>query len=208
MSVLRSERQLAVILANKLHSHYGYEVFRNVNPASANFREYWAKWFSGEPLLPQPDVDLLVVDLGDLIAIELKYIVLSRQKGRRILKRRYYEGIGQVLALLRYGFERVQLWHCFDESIDVAHIARFLENTYDLIYKLKLPIGYAALRVVEDQGEVLLKEIHRSYGDPPLFEYDHPPDPRRFKASNPLCEEREAKRVREFIEHILRIPRA
>ena len=169
MSVLRSERQLAVILANKLHSHYGYEVFRNVNPASANFREYWAKWFSGEPLLPQPDVDLLVVDLGDLIAIELKYIVLSRQKGRRILKRRYYEGIGQVLALLRYGFERVQLWHCFDGSIDVAHIARFLENTYDLIYKLKLPIGYAALRVVEDQGEVLLKEIHRSYGDPPLF---------------------------------------
>jgi hypothetical protein len=69
MSVLRSERQLAVILANRLHSRYGYEVFCNVNPASANFREYWVKWFSGEPPIPQPDVDLLVVDLGDLIAI-------------------------------------------------------------------------------------------------------------------------------------------
>lgn len=197
------EMQLAEILAEKLQSCYRYDkVHSNTNPGASRFRDCYVEWFGSEPLLAQPDIDLLVVDLGDLIGIELKYFKLD--KGR--FKRSYYEGIGQALALLRYGFDNVQLWHCFDQQVDEAIVARSWQNVHDLIYSLKLPIGYGALRVVKEGGEVALKEVLPSCTDPPLLEYDKPPNPRRFKVGNPLREETEAKRMREFIQHVLRIP--
>lgn len=73
-----NERQLARTLSNVLPLRYRYKAFANVNPASANLREYWSEWFSGEPMLAQPDVDLVVAGLGDLIGIELKYLRLTR----------------------------------------------------------------------------------------------------------------------------------
>lgn len=161
-------------------------------------------------MLAQPDVDLVVADLGDLIGIELKYLRLTRQKDKLIFQSPYYEGIGQALALLCYGFDYVQLWHCFDQDIDVTKVARSMESTRSLLHKLELPLGYAALRVMREGKEVIPREIHGSFGDPPLLEYEQAPDPRRYIRSelrNPICREVGAKRMREFIEHVLRIPK-
>lgn len=200
---VRSEKQLARIIAENLRSCYGYEgVYANVTPAAAKFRDYHLEWFRQEPLLAQPDVDILVVHRGDLVGIELKYFKL--QAGR--FKRSYYEGIDQALALLRYGFDYVQLWHCFDEEVEAGQVTRFVENTWDLVYRLKLPIGYASLRLVKQGHRVSTKEMHVIAGQ--IWDYDKPPEIGRIQGDtkNPLRDQPDAKSIREFIQHVLRIP--
>jgi hypothetical protein len=200
---MRSEKQLAGIIAEELRSCYGYDrVFPNVTPTASKFRDYHLQWFGQEPLLAQPDVDILIVHGGDLAGIELKYFKL--QTGQ--FKRSYYEGIGQALALLRYGLDYVQLWHCFDQEVEPTQVIRFVENTRDLINKLTLPIGYASLRLLKEGHDVSAKEMHVIAGQ--IYDYDKPPEIRRIQGDtkNPLREQPEAKRIREFIQHVLRIP--
>jgi hypothetical protein len=200
---VRSEKQLAGIIAETLGSCYTYAaVHANVAPGASKFRDYYLKWFGQEPPLLQPDIDMLVVYGRDLVGIELKYFKL--QSGR--LKRSYYEGIDQALGLLRYGFDYAHLWHCFDQEVDATQVSRFVENTRDLVSKLTLPIAYGSLRVVRQGEHVLTKEIQAFAGQ--IYEYDKPPEVRRIQgdSKNPLREQPEAKKVREFIQHVLRIP--
>jgi hypothetical protein len=200
---VRSEKQLARVIAGNLRRCYRYDgVYANVTPGASKYRDYYFEWFSQEPPLAQPDVDILVVHMGDLVGIELKYFKL--QTGQ--FKRSYYEGIGQALALLRYGFDYVQLWHCFDQEVEPTQVTRFVENTGDLINKLKLPVGHASLRLLKQEHDVSANEMHVVAGQ--IYDSDKPPDIRRFQTEtrNPLREQVEAKRMREFIQHVLRIP--
>ena len=200
---VRSERQLAKIIAGELRSCYRYDlVYPSFAPGAAKFRHYYREWFGRAPRLAQPDIDILVVQRADLVGIELKYFKLQRGQ----FKRSYYEGIGQALALLRYGFDYVQLWHCFDQQVEATQVMRFVENTWDLVYKLKLPIGYASLRLQGQEHHVSTKQIHVIAEH--ITEDERPPDitGSRSETKNPLREQDESKRMREFIQHVLRIP--
>lgn len=203
-----SERQLASRLATDLPEEYSsIRIARsNINMESRRFRKYWESAYPGEAPPAKPDIDLFVVQFNEFTGIELKNIRLLKANGRKVVSHPYYAGLGQALALLRFGFDFVQLWHCFRDEIPDKVIAKSMRDTWHLIYDLKLPIGFARLKVSERDRDFSVIEVHDSFGDPPLYEYDKPPDPTRFRAENPLRDTPEGQRIREFISHILQIP--
>ena len=173
---------------------------------SRRLRKYWESAYPGEPPPAKPEIDLFVVQSNELTGIELKNVRLVKLNGRKVISHPYYAGLAQALALLRFGFDFVQLWHCFRDEIPHKVIAKSMRDTWQLIYDLKLPIGFAGLKVSERDRDFSMTEVHASFGDPPLYEYDKPPDPARFWVENPLRDTPEWQKIREFISHILQIP--
>ncbi|MFC2079175.1 hypothetical protein ACFLSZ_04270 [Candidatus Bipolaricaulota bacterium] len=65
----------------------------------------------------QPDIDICFLFDGELCAAELKVF----PRGRRSAS--FYEGIGQALALHRYGVERAALWLVFEDENQLRRLA-------------------------------------------------------------------------------------
>jgi len=61
----------------------------------------------------QPEIDMILCKGDSMTAVELKYF---KRKGGG-LNHSFYEGIGQTLALLRWGFDHAALWQLFEDSI-------------------------------------------------------------------------------------------
>jgi hypothetical protein len=202
------ETQLAARLRDILPTAYmGIRIARsNVNLESADLMRYWTSTYPGYPPPPKPDIDLFVVQRNEFTGIELKNVRPVTSNARKVVSHPFYAGLGQALALLRFGLDSVQLWHCFRDEIPDKVIAKSMRDTWQLTYELKLPIGFAALKVSERDGDFSMTEVHASFGDPPLLEYDSLPDPARFRAENPLRNTPEGQKTREFISHILQIP--
>jgi len=209
-----NEKQLAKLLGhyNALEREYNQYKFVTANTALARmgFGDYWEEHFKGKPPPVRPEIDVLLYYRlwKQLLALEIKYISHTADVA-------YYEGLDQTLALLRLGFDYVQLWHCFASSVSDEQIQAHIEDTRALLTDMYLwlneksldfPIDYAHLKVIEAEGKVTLKEIFPSYGTQPLIEYERPPDPTRFWKDNPLKDKDEPKRIREFIYHVFRLP--
>lgn len=170
----------------------------NINPASAGFRRRWEKDFSVEAPLPQPEIDLLVIRRNQWIGIELKYLKYQRAGKSRLALPPYYSGIGQALALLRYGFDSVSLWHCFSSLVDEEDILKRAGQTADLIHDLTLPIGYVTL-IAEDQDVVTFRTASVYRYPVRLVIEPGVPNPFLHGRPNPFRDEEDAKRIREFI---------
>lgn len=198
---LSREPQLANHLAAALEDQYERirQVETDINPESAAFRRRWEKAFSTEAPIPQPQIDLLVVRDNTWLGIELKYIKYQRARKNRLVLPSYYEGIGQALALLRYGFDSVSLWHCFSSLIDRHDILYRADQTGALIQDLGLPIGYVTLIVEEEREEVNLRTAIVSHYPTELKIEDALPDPFSGTRTSPFRDRKEARRVREFI---------
>jgi len=120
--LIKSELNLARVLKQELAPSFK-EVFVNVNLASNKFYPHWKKWH-GEPLpSAQPQIDLLLVDNTlCLLAAELKWFRKTK-KGQ--INHPFYAGIGEALALLRFGFKVVSLWQFFNEELGVEAVNIF-----------------------------------------------------------------------------------
>lgn len=147
MSVFRDERDLAVFLARDLvRNEYRVCLGLTLIPP----------WRPPPPSCPQPvryveqpEIDMLIIDKnsGAIHAVELKYFRLVK-KGERVgLNYPFYSGLDEALALLRFGFERVSLWHAFDQGIPADTVQRYLDEIVELIRGLKMPIGYRAFEI-------------------------------------------------------------
>lgn len=102
-------------------------------------------------LFLHPDIDILLSPEAEvppkLIGVEVKVIYLGNGDRANI---RFYEGLDEALALLRFGLDAVRLWQVFvmpetDENAREQMISRFVEYQLpmrDIIRTLQLPIGY------------------------------------------------------------------
>ena len=178
----------------------GYTVYTNINLASYDYKKYWTKWHIEDIPTLQPQIDLLLVKKEDfsIRAIEVKYFEM---KGKRIDKS-YYDGIGEALALMNFGFESVALWHCFHKDVPPKQMQKYALRTLNLRETLSLRFDYGCLRFVEENGNFTFKTL-----TPPTFHYlydDIPPILSVF--TNPFKYQADAQRIMDFIRHVLRIP--
>jgi hypothetical protein len=204
---LTEEQRMIRDMARDFAEYSSVRIARsNINTESRRLRKYWESAYPGEPPPAKPAIDLFVVQFDEFTDIELKNVREVKANGRKVVSHPYYAGLGQALALFRFGFDFVQLWHCFRDEITDKVIAKSMRDTWQLIYDLKLPIGFAGHKVSERDRDFSMSEVHVSFGDPPPYEYDKPPDPARFWVETPLRDTPEWQKIREFISHILRIP--
>jgi hypothetical protein len=196
MAAFKDENDLANHLQKMLAPKFK-DVQANVNLASRKFYEDWKKWWNSDNPLAQPQIDLLFVssDLS-LVAAELKYYRLSENAP---LNQPYYSGIDEALALLKFGFTCVSLWHFYDSEVPAELMKTYVRNCWNLTGWLGLRINYEAFRVYGRQ-ETDFKQISLSS----LSEVSPMFSP--YGASNPLVDNWDAKKARDFIRKALRIP--
>ena len=180
-------------------------VFSNKN--LKGIEKYWEINFKPPAPLPQPDIDLLIADIGfKLHAVELKYIRVNKD-GR--ISHSYYEGIDGALSLLLFGVQGAYLWQCFDENVPPRIVNDYGRNAEKLIIKLKLPIGYSALRVLKINDKIDFKEITPTTKEE-ISERDRLPY--IGLAKNPMLEDKflrkDLKNVKDFLRKKLGIARA
>lgn len=84
---------------------------------------FWAKEYSGEP---------------KIYASEVKYFRLV--KGA--VYPNIYEGLGEAMMLLTFGFDCVSLWHLFDPEIPSETVSRYRDLTQNLVSVVYSPINY------------------------------------------------------------------
>lgn len=97
------------------------------------------------PVLNEVDM-ILVSQQGQVRAIEVKCFDLNGGS----FTRPFYDGIGQSLSLLRYGFDYVALWHLFSSNIDQVRFDRYGAGTWWFIRnQLGLPLDFSYFKVDE-----------------------------------------------------------
>lgn len=195
--MIKNELQLARKLKETLTSDFR-DVFDNINLASSAFYPYWEKWF-GEPVFsPQPQIDLLMVDTDlHLLGVELKYF---RKKPNGDINHPFYAGIDQALALLRFGFWVVSLWHFFDRELDAEDYRRLYSNCFSLVNFLDLPINYRAYRIIDDVDKLYLVELY------PNTEAKIEALPSAYGRDNPYELHLNAQRLQDTLRSVLKIP--
>jgi len=168
-----------------------YNPYTKVNLASYKADEHFEKWFkTGMPQLMQPEVDVITCEeRGRKVnGYEVKYFRMT-DKG---INYSYYEGLGEALALLKFGFDRVALVHVFDGKVPKEQSESYAKNMASLLKKLQLPIDYRYYRVEEAPvGKLLSSE--------PYFDAQSP-------TSNPFIYEEDSKKALAIIRSSLRIP--
>jgi len=211
MSVFENEKDLVLFLEEKIKREgYYEETYSDINLASRRFYPYWRKWFGKCPSdylfpLAQPQIDLIVVDKDHhLLGAEIKYLRLKKSRAELP----FYAGIEEALALLRFGFLCVSLWHCFDfkgDNKNVGDIRKYREATHKLVSTLNLPINYSALWITKSK-----RGKEAIYLPPSQSIYDtiqsQPKLPPLHGKENPLRSMPEVKKIREFLRMSLKIP--
>lgn len=198
---MKDETDLASVLKSNLKEQFK-EVCSNINLASYNFYKHWKKWFG--PIMPpaQPQIDLLLVDSRfQILAVELKYF--------RIIKKArvnypFYDGIEEALALLRFGFLCVSLWHCFDVEVPISVVSRYTREATNLINALNLPIEYRGILIDKSDDNVVFKRFSAVAGA--IYVAQEPELPSCYGKLNPLKSTEDSKKMLDFLRSILRIP--
>jgi hypothetical protein len=105
----------------------------------------------------QPEFDLIFLDANDnLNGIEIKYLNAS-DNGYNLP---YYLGIGQAMALQRFGFDHVGLWLLVGPNVSDKALNSYGAEAWTFIRKEpKLNIEYSYIRVLEEQGKTRFSVI-------------------------------------------------
>jgi hypothetical protein len=193
--MLKNELQLAGLIREKLTPDFK-KVYSNVNPASSKFYPHWEEWF-GQPVpCAQPQIDLLLVDSRLwLLAVELKYF--RKTKGK--ISHPFYAGIGEALALLRFGFMVVSLWHFFDDQLALEETEKLRRSCSQLIQSLELPIEYSGVKIEKGDAQIQFRQL---YADD--SEAEGLPSP--YGRSNPFRSNIDSQRIQDFLRNALKIP--
>jgi hypothetical protein len=210
MSLFKDEHALARYWRDKLKGVYP-KVYVNINPASHRFYDYWKEWWAGISSPPaQPQIDLVIVNVHALLAVELKYFRMIDYKGTKRVNYPFYVGIEEALSLLRFGFECISLWQCFDREVPNDIISRYEPAVSSLINTIEIPINYESFFLDEYQNKIHAYPIRG--GKPFWFETTDTGKraimlPSPHGVVNPLKDKAEAKKMLDFLRSVLRIPR-
>jgi hypothetical protein len=136
---LEKQKYFLILGEGEKQFYTTYRVYLNkpVRTQSKKFIRFWkAEGLDPADIPPsQPEVDMILEgDKGDMRAVELKVI----RKYKQGIRPSYYQGIGQTLAYLSFGFPQVALWLCFDgDSMEDKEIYRYNDAFSKIIFPLK-----------------------------------------------------------------------
>ncbi len=153
--------------------------------ASSKFKSAIKKRIGYIPIL-QPEIDLCMrLNDGHLVAVEVKLFTGTVLTYRTP----FYEGIGQALALHRYGFDSVALWFLFAEGAEADALNRYGAEAWAFVINdLCLPLDFSYLAVKND-GSRNHFEVFQYTGHQQgykLKSIDDPDFPIRWKFLNPI----------------------
>lgn len=98
-----------------------------------------------------PPADLACSRAGTSLGVEIKFFKESAKK-----KYRFYEGIDEVAALLLQPYDKVVLWHVFDESFETATVERDVARHIERLLKGTVPIGYECRQIASEKLRTVL----------------------------------------------------
>ncbi len=115
--------------------------------SSPKFRAAIEKRLGYVPIL-QPEIDMCVrLHDGRLVAVEAKLFSGDAMTYRTP----FYEGIGQALALHRYGFDSTALWFLFADGAESEAFNRYGAEAWAFVRNdLRLPLDFIYLAAVHD----------------------------------------------------------
>jgi len=167
--------------------------------ASIVFRKHIETKLGYVPIL-QPEFDMVFkCHNGDLNAIEVKYLRISKN-GYNIS---YYLGLGQTLALQRFGFDHVGLWLFVDENVNENILHKYGSEAWGYIrdeVSLGIEYSYFKIQRVNNDIKFLVMDFNVPHSGFKLIEINDPHFFITWKRSNPLKSNKKAILLRKAIE--------
>jgi hypothetical protein len=190
-------------LRDQLSSRHTRIIVRENLANLTSFRAALESAFGYLPVLNEVDM-MLVGPEGRFYAIEVKYFAIRNGS----FTRPFYDGIGQALTLLRYGFDSVALWHVFADGIDQARLDRYGAATWWFIHnQTSLPLEFTYFKVADE--EPTLKFVVMQYEGPNSGAALLPIDHERFKITwkhpNPFRHTDDGRRLRSALVSALKL---
>jgi len=172
---------------------------------SARFKRKIEERLGYVPIL-QPEIDLCILTgSNNLVAVEAKLF-----KGEGLTYRTpFYEGIGQALALHRYGFDAVALWFLFPEGPSTKGINRYGAEAWAFVRNdLYLPLDFSYISAKQEGGRHVfgvMQYTGRQTGFEIAVPIDHPKFSVEWKHPNPIRCFPVQQALRETLEWWLKI---
>jgi len=193
------EDELVKKLAHKISSKYK-NFYTNRKPSSSSkCRNYLKIKLPHIPIL-QPEIDLILESHdGQLYAAEVKLFKTEEVN----FNLPFYLGLGQALALHRYGFDKASLFHLFLGKNLPARINIYGPEIWAFIRNdLCIPLDYSYIWVEEKEMEYdfhVMQYIGRQNGIK-LLKIDDPNFNINFRYENPIKDQPTQKIMRECLE--------
>jgi hypothetical protein len=194
-----TERFLVEMIKKKLEPQFDKIWTHKKISASPRFKNYIKNQLGYIPIL-QPEIDLVLkTNHGNLNAIEVKF--LNRTTNGYNLP--YYWGIGQALALQRFGFDHVGLWLFVGQNITEKDLHKYGAEAWTFIrQELELKIEYSYFRIIIEKNNVrfLVMKYSGKQDGYELLDIDDPRFLITWKHLNPLKKDPIAIALRAGIE--------
>ena len=149
LEVIQSQKQFATSFKVFLNKH--------VPARSKKFKRFWEAENLDPASIspPQPEIDMILEDnTGKMRAVELKVI---RKYGNSI-RPSYYQGIGQTLAYLHFGFPQVALWQCFDgNTMEDSEIYEYNSAFEKIVFPIKPYLDTTFFKIICTEKELRIQ---------------------------------------------------
>jgi len=193
------ELNLVRMLRDKLEDKFE-NIYIHRRPSSpSRLRESLERQLGYVPIL-QPDLDMIFKERsGKLNAVEVKSFT-SSEFGRNMS---FYRGIGQALALHRYGFDHVALWHFISDDIPSDAINKYGAETWSFIRNdMHMPLDFSYIKINnidEDYTFSVMQYTDRQTGIK-LLPIDNPRFQIVWRNPNPIKNLSAQRAVRSLLE--------
>ena len=132
-------------------------------------------------------IGLVVLLVGISIAPSTGTLFKKHELNHKVA---FYKGIDQALALYKYGFDNVALWHFFSSNIELNEINNFGPETWFFIRNsLRLPLNFSYFLIQSNNNNNkfrVLQYTDRNKGFSLEKNIDDTDFPIIFKYGNPL----------------------
>lgn len=193
-------KELAMQLQPKVSS-----IWTHKKPStSSKFKNEIERRLGYVPIL-QPEIDLCMLLNDDrLVAVEAKLF-----KGEALTySTPFYEGIGQALALHRYGFDHVALWFLFADGADEKAFNRYGAEAWAFVRNdLCIPLDFSYLSVQRKGSKYLFQVMQYTerQNGVQLLPINDPQFNITWKHTNPIRHNKVQQEMRSTIEWYLKI---
>jgi hypothetical protein len=192
------EIEVVTLLANQLRSKLPWVTRHRKPSTSTKLKSDLSGQLGYVPLL-QPEIDLCFeLPDGRICAVEVK-VFPAREVGPSLP---YYAGIGQALALHRYGFDFAALWFVFVGPSMTADMSRYGAQAWHLLRnEFALPLDFTYLRVdaADQEHRFWVQQYDSDRGGHELCPIDDPRFLITFKHPNPLLHTPAAIAIRQVL---------
>lgn len=187
-------------LAKKFQSIH---IHKPLSSYKGPMRRHLKKELGGIPIL-QPEIDMIFQEhSGQLNAAEIK-LFRSDDVSYRMS---FYEGIGQALALNRFGFDHVALWFLFTPEVPDEKINKFGAEAWSFVRNdMNLQLDFSYFRIKKDNGNLtfwVMQYAGRQTGFSLGWRLDDPEFPITWRHRNPIRCDTIPRTIRESIERFV-----